>query len=156
MWAYTVCCSSLTCTMAAMSMGSIARGNRRMLKRDMEVKAFSAVNTFFELTPTNTANVTRETCGKRQHEKKRPPLACRFASFFARLLHRTHQSRSTGEDEGGDRRQVGKLPHDIQLLPPNAFYLRLEGWLPCIQLQNLVGGKKDEEVGRRSRGHCGG
>lgn len=48
--------------MAAMSMGSMARGNRRMLKREMEVKAFSAVNTLLGLTPTNTANVARETC----------------------------------------------------------------------------------------------
>lgn len=62
MCACTVCCSSLTCTMAAMSMGSMARGNRRMLKREMEVKAFSAVNTLLGLTPTNTANVARETC----------------------------------------------------------------------------------------------
>lgn len=75
-------CSSLTCTMAAMSMGSMARGNRRMLKREMEVKAFSAVNMFSELTPTNTANVTTDTCKKkRQCEKKekkkrRPSLTC--------------------------------------------------------------------------------
>lgn len=54
----------LTCTMAAMSMGSMARGNRRTLKREMDVNAFSAVNTLSELTPTNTANVAKETCKK--------------------------------------------------------------------------------------------
>lgn len=64
-------CSSLTCTMAAMSMGSMARGNRRMLKREMEVKAFSAVNMFSELTPTNTANVTRDTCKKKDSVRKK-------------------------------------------------------------------------------------
>ena len=56
--------------MAPMSMGSIARGNRRMLKSEMEVKAFSAVNRFSELTPTNTANVARETCDKDSVGKK--------------------------------------------------------------------------------------
>lgn len=54
----------LTCTIAAMSIGSMARGKRRMLNREMEVKAFSAVNTLSELTPTNTANVARDTCRK--------------------------------------------------------------------------------------------
>lgn len=68
-WEMLFCC--ITCTMAAMSMGSMARGNRRMLKSEMEVKAFSAVSTFSELTPTNTANVARETCEKRQHEGKK-------------------------------------------------------------------------------------
>lgn len=66
--------------MAAMSMGSMARGNRRMLKREMEVKAFSAVNTFSEFTPTNTANVARETYKKRQCDKKR------FAKNFLDLV----------------------------------------------------------------------
>ena len=60
--------------MAAMSMGSMAKGNRRMLKREMEVKAFSAVNTLSELTPTNTANVARETYKQRQHEEKKDHL----------------------------------------------------------------------------------
>lgn len=132
--------------MEAMSMGSIARGNRRMLKREMEVKAFSAVNTFSELTPTKTANVARETCGKRQREKIKTILDRPLLFFFSQiLLPGTHQSWSTAEDEGGDRRQVGKLPHDLQFLPPSVFHLHLEGWLPCIQLQNLVGGEKDEE-----------
>ena len=68
----------------------------------------------------------------------------------------THQSRSTAEDEGGDRRQVGKLLHDVELLPSNAFHLRLEGWLPRIQLQNLVaikeGDKGAEKKGWGNRG----
>lgn len=63
-FACTVGCGFLTWTIAAMSMGSIARGNRRMLKSEMEVKAFSAVSTFSELTPTNTAKVAKETCGQ--------------------------------------------------------------------------------------------
>lgn len=51
-----------TCTREAISMGSMARGNRRMLKSEMDVKAFSAVKMLSELTLTNTANVARETC----------------------------------------------------------------------------------------------
>lgn len=50
--------------MAAMSIGSIARGKRRMLKREMDVKAFAAVSTLSELTPTNVANVASDTWKK--------------------------------------------------------------------------------------------
>ena len=56
-----------TCTMMAMSMGSMVRGKRRMLKSAMEVNAFSASSTFSELTATNTPNVAKETYSKRTH-----------------------------------------------------------------------------------------
>lgn len=66
--------------MAAMSMGSMARGNRRMLKREMEVKAFSAVNTLFGLTATNTANEARDTWEresvKKEHLQKVSMTCC--------------------------------------------------------------------------------
>lgn len=128
----------------------MARGNRRMLKREMEVKAFSAVSTFSELTLTNTAKVASETCRKKEEreEKKRPAIS----SLSVKLTHRTHQSWGATEDESGDRRKVGKLPHDLQFLPPNALHLRLEGWLPCIKLQNLTG---DERQRGRCRRYCG-
>lgn len=73
---------SLTCTMAAMSMGSMARGNRRMLKREMEVKAFSAVNTFSEFTPTNTANVARDTYNKNDSVTKKDLQRTSLTSSF--------------------------------------------------------------------------
>lgn len=65
-------------------MGSMASGNRRMLNREMEVKAFSAVNALSLLTPTNTAKVARETCKKHQSEKKRdhPLLLLVFCKAF--------------------------------------------------------------------------
>lgn len=66
-----VCCEGfLTCTMAPMSMGSMDRGNRRMLKREMAVKAFPGVKMLSGLTFTNTANVTRETWEKQHREKQ--------------------------------------------------------------------------------------
>lgn len=61
--------------MAAMSMGNMASGNRRILKREMDVKAFSAVNKLSELTPTNVAKEARDTCKSRwcEDEKKDYP-----------------------------------------------------------------------------------
>lgn len=53
------------------------------------------------------------------------------ASF---LLRESHQSWSTGEDEGGDRSQVGKFTHDLQFILPDAFHLGLERRLPGVQL----------------------
>lgn len=89
-------------------------------------------------------------CGQRHLQKttvwqKKICKELPWPRLFARVLHRTHQSRGTAEDKGGDRRQVGKLPHDRQFLLSYAFYLRLEGWLPRIQLQNLVGGEEGGE-----------
>lgn len=62
-------------------------------------------------------------------------LICRFL--------KTYQGWSTCEDEGGDRRQVGKLTHDLQFVFPNVVDLCLEGRLPCVQLQNLEGSQKE-------------
>lgn len=75
-----------------MSMGSMARGNRSTLKREMEVKAFSAVSTLFSLTPTNTANVAKDTCKTKPVNGGEQGLAdgghqicCVFAGGFCRL-----------------------------------------------------------------------
>lgn len=154
MHACAVGCSSLTCTMAAMSMGSMASGNRRILKREMDVKAFSAVNKLSELTPTNVAKEARETCKRRRVRTRKKTIHDLLHLSHARLIHSTHQSRSTAEDEGRDRRQVGKLPHDFKFFPPDVFNLCLEGWLPCIQLQNLEGSKNQRE-GQGDGEHCG-
>ena len=53
---------SLTCTMLAMSCGSMERGNRRILKRESETNAFCASNTFSDDDITYTANVVKDTC----------------------------------------------------------------------------------------------
>ena len=55
---------SLTCTILAMSCGSMERGNRRMLKRESETKAFCASNTFSDDDITYTANVVKDTCNR--------------------------------------------------------------------------------------------
>ena len=52
----------LTWTMLPMSMGSIERGNRRMLNSDRETNAFSASSIFFGDDKTYTANVVSDTC----------------------------------------------------------------------------------------------
>ena len=49
----------------------------------------------------------------------------------------THQRRGAVEDEGGEGVEVGKLPHDLKLLAPDALHLGLEGRLPGKQLQDL-------------------
>lgn len=94
-------------------------------------------------SPPQTPQMWPETPAKKESMRKKRGHVWRAAScLFARLRHRTHQSRGTAEDEGGDRRQIGKLLHDLQLFVPDVIHLGLEGWLPCIQLQNLVGGKR--------------
>lgn len=138
-----VCCDH-TCTMAAMSWGSMARGNRRMLKREMAVKAFPAVSTLSELTPTNTANEASDTWEEQVGERKpndRRPRVVSGCLLGAQFCHITHQSRSAAEDESRDRRQVGKLLHHDQFFAPDVLNLGLEWRLPGIELQNLEGKK---------------
>lgn len=45
-----------TCTMLLMTMGSMFRGKRRMLKRARDTKALRASRMFFSFTSTYTAN----------------------------------------------------------------------------------------------------
>lgn len=136
----TLLFSLFTCTMEAISMGSMARGNRRMLKSEMDVKAFSAVKMLSELTPTNTAKVARETCPwkkEKENNKAISPQNNRSLSPSEELVRMTYQSRSAGKDERWHRCQVCKLLHNVQLFTPNTFYLSLERWLPCKKFQNL-------------------
>ena len=51
----------ITWTMLAMSIGNMDNGNRRILKRDNDTKAFSAFKTFSGEDRTYTANVVRDT-----------------------------------------------------------------------------------------------
>lgn len=56
----------LTCTILLMTMGSMLRGKRRMLKRARDTKAFWASSTFCSSTRTYTAKVDKATCKNRQ------------------------------------------------------------------------------------------
>lgn len=61
--------SFCTWTIAAMSIGSMARGKRRMLKSDIDVNAFSASRILSGLTETKTANAARETWNSKKKKK---------------------------------------------------------------------------------------
>ena len=48
--------------MLVITLGSMERGKRMMLKRDKETKAFSASSMLSESDKVYTANVVRDTC----------------------------------------------------------------------------------------------
>lgn len=151
---WTMGCSTLTCTMAAMSCGSMAKGNRRMLKREMEVKAFSAVSKLSLLTPTNTANVTRDTWeGKTTWETKITIVGLLLLASWEAL------SRHSPEQEHSWRwrwrqtlgRQTSSWPSVLRswCLQPGF------GRMAPMHRASKSGDKQRGEWGRGGGRHCG-